>query len=113
MGKLTDRVAVITGATSGIGRAKDILFAQEGAKVVIQNVGGIVVRESFPISELWEAPASSSRRIIPTPRQYRFVNEVPVRRREDALQVNWCEITIIREDNGKRLYHNASSPITS
>ena len=39
--------------------------------------------------------------------QYRFVNEVPLRRGEDALQVNWCELTITREDNGKRIYHNA------
>ena len=38
--------------------------------------------------------------------QYRFVNGVPLRRGEEALSVNWCEITITREDNGKRLYHN-------
>ena len=38
--------------------------------------------------------------------QYRFVNEVPLRRGEEALSVNWCEITITREDTGKRLYHN-------
>jgi len=37
---------------------------------------------------------------------YRWVNGVPLRRGEDALQVNWCEITITREDTGKRLYHN-------
>lgn len=39
--------------------------------------------------------------------QYRWVNAVPLRRGEDALSVNWCEITITREDTGKRLYHNA------
>ena len=38
--------------------------------------------------------------------QYRFVNEVPLRRGEETLSVNWCEITITREDTGKRLYHN-------
>jgi NAD(P)-dependent dehydrogenase (short-subunit alcohol dehydrogenase family) len=35
MGKLTGRVAIITGATSGIGRASALLFAEEGADVVL------------------------------------------------------------------------------
>jgi NAD(P)-dependent dehydrogenase (short-subunit alcohol dehydrogenase family) len=35
MGKLTDRVAIITGATSGIGKATTLLFAEEGADLVM------------------------------------------------------------------------------
>lgn len=35
MGKLTDRIAVITGSDSGIGQATAIEFAKEGADVVV------------------------------------------------------------------------------
>ena len=36
----------------------------------------------------------------------RFVNRVPIRDGEDALEVNWCELTIT-STGGKRLYKNA------
>ena len=40
MGALDDRVAVITGAGRGIGREHALLFAREGAKVVVNDLGG-------------------------------------------------------------------------
>jgi NAD(P)-dependent dehydrogenase (short-subunit alcohol dehydrogenase family) len=38
--QLKDRVAVITGAGRGIGREHALLFASEGAKVVVNDLGG-------------------------------------------------------------------------
>ena len=40
MGSLEGRVAVITGAGRGIGREHSLLFAAEGAKVVVNDLGG-------------------------------------------------------------------------
>ncbi len=40
MGMLQDKVAIITGASSGIGRAAALLFAGEGAAVVLNARGG-------------------------------------------------------------------------
>src|SRR3712207_8783199 len=40
MGELDGRVAIITGAGRGIGREHALLFASEGAKVVVNDLGG-------------------------------------------------------------------------
>src|SRR5438128_2572508 len=40
MGLLENKVAIITGSGGGIGRAEALLFASEGAKLVINDVGG-------------------------------------------------------------------------
>jgi len=40
MGILEDKIAIITGGGTGIGRAHALLFAREGAKVVVNDTGG-------------------------------------------------------------------------
>lgn len=44
--KLRDRVAVITGAGSGIGQAMALLFAREGARILAADVNGSAAEET-------------------------------------------------------------------
>ena len=39
-------------------------------------------------------------------KHYRFINQVPLRDTDDALFVNWCELTIT-DDKNKIIYRNA------
>src|SRR5438445_8142162 len=42
MGALDGRVAIITGSGRGLGREHALLFAQEGARVVVNDLGGAI-----------------------------------------------------------------------
>jgi NAD(P)-dependent dehydrogenase (short-subunit alcohol dehydrogenase family) len=53
-GRLTDRVALITGADSGIGKAVAIAFAREGADVLISYLGGIEEEDAVDTGRLVE-----------------------------------------------------------
>lgn len=66
MGRLDNKVAIITGSTSGIGRASAELFAKEGAKVVVcgrrEALGEEVVngiREAGGTADYYKLDASS------------------------------------------------------
>jgi hypothetical protein len=39
--------------------------------------------------------------------RYHWVSQVPLRTGANALRVNWCEVTVIREDTGEQVYHNS------
>jgi len=57
MGALDGRVAIITGAGRGIGREHALLFASEGARVVVNDLGGGLdgsVGEASPAEEVVE-----------------------------------------------------------
>ena len=38
---------------------------------------------------------------------YRYANQLPLRGDQEAIEVNWCELTITREDSSEQLYKNA------
>lgn len=52
MGALQGRVAVITGAGRGLGRAHALLFASEGAKVVVNDLGEVAEETAAEIRSL-------------------------------------------------------------
>jgi 3-oxoacyl-[acyl-carrier protein] reductase len=87
MFELTDRVAVITGAASGIGAATARVFAQAGADVVL----GFYPGDPHDVEPVRDAVESAGRRAVAVPVDVRVADEV------DAL-VKQCVSELGRVD---------------
>jgi NAD(P)-dependent dehydrogenase (short-subunit alcohol dehydrogenase family) len=105
---LRDRVAVITGSGSGIGRASALEFARAGARVVVVDINGGAVRDSVAQIESEggtavgvetdvASPESVQRLVAETLRQFGAVH---VLMNNAAIQVNkTVEDTTVEEWN--------------
>jgi len=106
--KLKDRVAVITGAGAGIGRACAVEFAREGARVAVADINGEGARETaerirgaggtaVAVETDVADPASVQRLVEEVLREY---SEVHVLLNNAAIQVNkTVEDTTVEEWN--------------
>ncbi len=106
--KLKDRVVVITGAASGIGRASALEFAREGARVVVADINAAGAQETVKQVEALGAPACAMQTDVADPESVqRLVEEslkafgrVHVLLNDAAIQVNkTVEDTTVEEWN--------------
>jgi len=70
MGRLEDRVAVVTGAGHGIGRASALALGREGARLALVDLRSEAVEETCELAEaeglqaaLWQADVSDERQV--------------------------------------------------
>ena len=73
--RLNDKIAIVTGAGRGIGRAVALRFAEEGAKVVVDDVNDVLgtatvtaITEAGGESLFINADVSNAMRGVPMPR---------------------------------------------
>lgn len=106
--KLKDRVAVITGAGSGIGRASALEFAREGAQVVVADINAAGAQETVKQVEALGGQALAVQTDVASPESVQHLvqatlqayGQVHVLFNDAAIQVNkTIEDTTVEEWN--------------
>jgi len=90
--KLSGKVAIVTGAGSGIGRASAILFADEGASVVVADIDA--QRGEQTVAEI---AASGNQAVLA---RVDVAREVDVRRMVEDTVTRWGKIDILFNNAG-------------
>jgi NAD(P)-dependent dehydrogenase (short-subunit alcohol dehydrogenase family) len=105
-GKLKDRIAIVTGADSGIGRAVSIAFAKEGAKVVMSYLP----EEETDASETADVIESSGSKALKRPgdiSDQKYAHEL-VRTAMDQFG----QLDIVVNNAGYQMAHESIDEIT-
>ncbi|MGB6691198.1 MAG: SDR family oxidoreductase [Terracidiphilus sp.] len=90
--KLSGKVAIVTGAASGIGRASAILFAREGARVVVADIDA--QRGEQTVAEI---AANGNQAVFA---QVDVAKEIEVRQMVEDTVARWGKIDILFNNAG-------------
>jgi NAD(P)-dependent dehydrogenase (short-subunit alcohol dehydrogenase family) len=88
-GRLAGKVAFVTGATSGIGRATALAFAREGASVVVADVAADGNRETARLIEQAGGQALAMARDVTSGEEIKAALDAAVTERIRALPATW------------------------
>ena len=95
MKRLQDKVAVITGAGSGIGKETALLFLEHGAKVVLADINQESLEETFEIIKQKKLDAEASISITDVSSENDIENMINLAvDRFGALPVSYTHLTL-------------------
>ena len=110
MKRLQDKVAVITGAGSGIGKETALLFLEHGAKVVLADINKESLEETFEIIKQKKLDADACISITDVSSENDIENMIKLAVDRfgalhillimQALEVQWVQLLTLMQMNG-------------